>query len=1603
MERIFFTLFFLFAAFAKIIAHDSVITLEQPISYIHNSVNVITGAYNEIQNDLKISGRFPIQINRMFESGHFLHPGWRFNHPGILSHYSPNLRDLQRPDHCVHYEYDADKRLACIKTTNKGNENVYNWVRFDYTMEAQKTLCTLQTNAGDQLTYSFQSFDASKLTVPLLLTEVRRAGNLLCSYSYTQCGAQHLISRRERPEGRYLINEYYDEGDHAGKIKAQYAPVGVDSAPVLMYRFVYHPGWTEVYNANDSKTIYRYDELQRLSAIEQFLDDQFYRSERFYWDAEGRLIARALLDGKGSPVISKTFEYDAKGQLTKKTLYGNLSGKGETLWKLQSNGFPTGTGLEHYSSVYTYSNDETPLLISQKEDNGTYILYYYDQKTHALITKLICDEEGIRIRHFFSYDENNALVKTIIDDGNSADSENLTGVTERHLTTVAYRKEHPGMGLPETIEESVLDLESGKEKLIKRTHNVYSAKEDLIHQTVFDDAGNVETSICYNCDDIGRRISQKDAKGVVTEFVYDANGNLIRQCERDSNGHSSEILNEFDYANRCIRRENSTSEGYVQSSSFTYDSLGNQTAMTDGFGNTTHSMFDALGRRSSILHPEVLNERDQLVRHEELQEYDICDCITLKTDANGFTTSARYNARGKPTEIHYPDGTQERFEYCLDGSLRQALARNGIRTVYTHDYLARVIRTEEFDANGILFSSTSAVYNPFRKISSTDASGVCTEYPVGQFETPVTHENDQQDTHVSSNNPPQTIYDYTQNVLKISVTDHSGLTTQTTINPRNQIEKIIKLNRFGQVISRQEMRYDGLGNKILEKHGDSFSIAWKYGPCNRLEKVVEAYGSPNQRQTSYQYDDKGQLLAIIKPDGVWVTYHYDAAGRLELLNSSDKSVCYQYAYDDAGRISSVEDLVYQTIFQRIYNPSGQLEHEVLGNGLAISNAFDPSGRRTKVILPDGSGINYEFDSDVLQAVHRVDAMGACMYTHSYSDCNEWGQVLKAQLIGGLGEIRYSYDASHRLVGMSSPFYSETVPEDGYDPAGNLTRIDIHDPLGIHAAHYTYDDQNQLISEEGSAAHDYQYDGTGNVYRDDLQMHFDERLAVTQCGDTYFRYNANGCPIEKRTQNETITYEYDALDRLIGVCNNDRQAFKYTYDAFNRRLSKKSFVRDESSKKWIEVAALRFLYDGRDDIGAANSEGTLVELKVPEMGQEIGLGQSVAIELDGIPYAPFHDRRGSVTCLVDLKTGAPAETYRYSAFGEMQGFDSIGQSIEKSMLDNPWNFSGKRYDVETGLIYFGARFYDPSLGRWMTPDPAGFIDGPNRFAYVNNNPVNGIDPHGLFSLSGFWNSVTSLFWQGANAFMDAIYTITNYMHSRFSYSNYAQAEIDYTANQIFGQTFLEVAGYYTDPGHVGICGSGEYSDKVRITAINGILNLHEHCLDAVQLISRSHGGTNVHYVFYPTYGWTWDIVKSFMVKCGYISPEAYQLANTWKELIKEMGGIEGGGRIIHYAHSIGGTNTATAKKLLSAEELRMIRVITIGSATMVPTGGFESVVNYVSIRDGVSFLDPLGHYHNSNIVYLGSLFGIPLVDHFLITETYQRLLAYLGRQFLERER
>jgi len=203
--------------------------------------------------------------------------------------------------------------------------------------------------------------------------------------------------------------------------------------------------------------------------------------------------------------------------------------------------------------------------------------------------------------------------------------------------------------------------------------------------------------------------------------------------------------------------------------------------------------------------------------------------------------------------------------------------------------------------------------------------------------------------------------------------------------------------------------------------------------------------------------------------------------------------------------------------------------------------------------------------------------------------------------------------------------------------------------------------------------------------------------------TQYVYDLNGNLISQKSPE--IIYTYDALNRLTNLIFSGNKT-EFIYDAFNRCL----FVKKDNESK-----QLFYLYD--HEIGGYSSN-KVQEAKIPDPRSE----KTFAIELGNQGYFPLQDYRYNISALRN-KDGTIAQWRRYLAYGDKQTYGDLA-------LENPWGFSNRR--EVSGLMQFTHRYYNPTLMRWLIPDPLDFEDGLNLYNYVRNNPFKYRDPDGCFA-------------------------------------------------------------------------------------------------------------------------------------------------------------------------------------------------------------------------------------------------------------------------------
>ena len=289
--------------------------------------------------------------------------------------------------------------------------------------------------------------------------------------------------------------------------------------------------------------------------------------------------------------------------------------------------------------------------------------------------------------------------------------------------------------------------------------------------------------------------------------------------------------------------------------------------------------------------------------------------------------------------------------------------------------------------------------------------------------------------------------------------------------------------------------------------------------------------------------------------------------------------------------------------------------------------------------------------------------------------------------------------------------------------------------------YSYDPLGRLsqVWKDGVLQDTYTYDHKGNRTNNGAQ--YDDQDRLTEDANYEYAHTENG-ELETRTDKATLletTYTFDGFGSLTGVQLEDGTSIEYLIDGQGRRVGKKV----DGVMDWRLV--YRSLLQPVAEVDAA---GTVITRFVYATGRNI---PDYAVR-GSDTYALLTDHLGSLRLVVNTSTGAVVQRMDYDPWGkvindEHTGFDPL-----------PFGFAGGIYDRDTELVHFGAREYDPAVGRWISKDPIRFAGGDtNIFAYVGGDPVNLVDPSGQIGLR--WGGGVNVMYYfvgaqlGAGVFVD----------------------------------------------------------------------------------------------------------------------------------------------------------------------------------------------------------------------------------------------------------
>jgi RHS repeat-associated protein len=792
-----------------------------------------------------------------------------------------------------------------------------------------------------------------------------------------------------------------------------------------------------------------------------------------------------------------------------------------------------------------------------------------------------------------------------------------------------------------------------------------------------------------------------------------------------------------------------------------YDSVGNAIRVTDPLGHATQTDWDPLQHLFAI---RITNAKGHI---EEITWDTVHGAEISRKDPNGVTpTTATYDALGRVRTMATVDGGLTRYEYLLWGDA----GRQQVRKVVTDG--ARELWTQSF------FDGFGRIWQEERRNGRGDGdyqrSWDYSDSSINPLAAKGWHDRGTAATHVERYG-----YDFRDRVTRVEHADGTALEnrylTRRTV-ARDEIGNRIEASAdaYGRVAALTEypsddstitnpslsrFAYDTLGHLI--ERLDAKGNRWVYH-TNALGQAWQV-DDPDAGTRHDDYDAAGHIIRRQDGRGIGIDYAYDELNRLKSRSGPSRSVTWLYDEPGVafgiGRLTSIQDSSNACGKSRslVYDALGRTTVETLcvnGDSQRLEFSYDTIGRQKSIRYPDGEVVQYGYDF----AGRLSDASGVASATYDAED-----RLVTRTLANGVSESRV-FDGQHgwllqesvRLpqqpAGASAFSAAYTYLSNGLlktnDESYGVTGLaGALSPSALHRE-YQYDGVRRLLSARVSAApapapelpngfdaqalvEQFTYDAIGNVLSQTSLGSYGYGPNAANCtqhmacgggphgattvGDRWLGYDAAGNVTAIGDASASRRLEYDDASQLLAVVEGtaaNAPRVTLAYDAAGERTAKTVHVGGENRTT---------RYFGRYLEREPN--GTLVKLYF--------LGDRLIARREGAALSYLSaDRLDSVRVVTDA-SGQLTTLLDYSAFGRT-ALGNVAQSGSRA-------FTGHRLDTElggigdAGLLYMGARYYDPALARFLSPDAvvANVFDPQswNPYSYVVNGPAVAIDPDG----------------------------------------------------------------------------------------------------------------------------------------------------------------------------------------------------------------------------------------------------------------------------------
>ncbi len=886
--------------------------------------------------------------------------------------------------------------------------------------------------------------------------------------------------------------------------------------------------------------------------------------------------------------------------------------------------------------------------------------------------------------------------------------------------------------------------------------SIYPGNNKVTTNT-YDNFGNIlSTSIVGFAPD-GTAISR------TTSFQY--NGPLKQLSQIDGPRTDIADISSFEYYpndvlegnNRARLKRATGPTGIVQQDSIQYTATGKVQSETRPNGlNLSYSYYSGNDRLETLT--ETTGAGTRVTRWTYLATGEVATITVGDGTPDATTISFGYDAAIRLTRV--TDGLGNYIEYTLDTEGNREAAKHFDSGNTLHKTLTQTFDLySRLDVSGQANETTDFDFDPDGTLDrQVDGNNVVTNFSYDSLKRLLTTTQD------ASSNNAATLYGYDTADRLTTVTDPNSNTTNYVYDDLGNLRSVTSPDT-----GLSQYSYDAAGNVLSKTDAKGQLFIYGYDAANRLT-VVDAPGTADD--LSYTYDSctngTGRLCSI-NANGIITTYSYDGFGnvtahqgigysydtanrRKTLTYPSGAVVTYQY--DGAGQVTGVtltRGAITEGLASNVtYLPFGPVKGLTYGNGNVLTQTFDSAYRVTAQTVPGVLDLTYPIYDAAGNLRRRDDALASpTLQDYVYDAYNRLDSAT-----GPFGSRDYDYDKN----GNRTQLDDGAITSYAYEPGSNrLDEVGSNDVVldatgntttqGPLSFDYTAHHRLKEASNTGGVLMTYTYNGLGQraQKRDPSGAGLDfvyglngQLLAETAAtGEALVEYVwLNGRPLAMLSHDRDKDGVLDELDNCIdrpnGPLQPDRGGFSQrdtdgdgVGNACDPDLNNDGMA---NSMDLGIMASVFFTSDANADFngdGIVNSQdlGVMAQLFFQPPGPSGPNGDASA----ATPHSIHTDHLGTPVAMTD-GAGTVVWNASHDPFGSATvNNDPDGDGVT---VVNNLRFPGQYFDTETGLHYNYFRYYDPSIGRYLTNDPIGLFGGINLFTYVRNNPLRLIDPFGL---------------------------------------------------------------------------------------------------------------------------------------------------------------------------------------------------------------------------------------------------------------------------------